>query len=138
MPRHKHFWLSTLAVVLAFACTAPIAQPQDKPNPVGVEAVLGTWNLAVQMRNRKLEPTVVISKDGDGPKGAYSTPGEKTLKDVKFESGELSFQAIHGDRNVLFSYKGKPSGNSIKGPVSVTFSDKSPGPLFSFVGTREE
>lgn len=85
--------------------------------------VEGVWKLGFTLESgRKLQSSIQV-KGGDTFSGDYvGISGQKArAKNVKFENGELSFDAPdHADGDLVFHYAGKVTGDRIKGTVSWT------------------
>ena len=108
-----------------------------KKNPLA--AVLGKWTLQVTRDNGETrESTIAITSGGGKLQGLYtSRRGEREAKNVQFKDGVLSFE-LSGETDrgdFRFVYKGKPSGNTIKGKVEFQFGDRTGSR--EFVGRRE-
>jgi hypothetical protein len=84
--------------------------------------VEGLWKITMAIESgEKFAPTIQIKGSGKTFTGEYiGIRGKKsTIKDVKFENGEISFDAPdRGDEDLVFHYAGKLSGDSVKGTVS--------------------
>jgi hypothetical protein len=131
--RSSNFIVAVLALVAAlglFAVTAGAAEEKD---------VVGTWKLKYDPGNGQThEPVLKITQDKAGLKGEFADGDQKMkVKEIQFKDGELRFK-VEGEYNgeaVAVTYKGKPTGDSIKGEGQWEYQGMNG--TFEFEGKRE-
>jgi hypothetical protein len=106
-----------VAVVLAFAVPAGAARAEDKPDPTG------TWKWTFTFGDQKRELSLKLKLDGDKLTGTYTGRDGKEgpIEDAAFKDGEVSFKVVREfmGNKVTVKYKGKVSGDTIKGKTEV-------------------
>ena len=96
--------------LFVFAATATA---QDKAK------LTGTWKWSVTINDQARETTLKLKLDGDKLTGTVvgRNNQDTPIEDAKFKDGEVSFKIVR-ERNgqkTTSTYKGKLSGDSIKG-----------------------
>jgi hypothetical protein len=85
----------------------------------GADAIVGEWQINVNMPARENIEKLTIMKNDDGTlAGTWEgRRGESTISDIKFEDGKLTFTRTmkFGDREMTWTYEGTVEGNQIKG-----------------------
>jgi hypothetical protein len=88
----------------------------------GAEAIVGEWQMNVNMPVRENIEKLTITKNADGTLAGKweGRRGESTISDVKFEGGKLTFTRISrfGDREFTSTFEGTVEGDNIKGVFS--------------------
>jgi hypothetical protein len=131
--RNSNFMVSVLALLAVagvFAATARAAEERD---------IVGTWKLKYDPGNGQThEPVLKITKDKAGLRGEFADGDQKMeVKEIQLKDGELRFK-VEGEYNgeaVSVTYKGKPSGDSIKGEGQWEYQGMNG--TFEFEGKRE-
>ena len=126
----KVSWLALVAVAGLFAGTARAADEKD---------VVGTWKLKYEPGDGQThEPVLKITKDKAGLKGEFVDGDRKMkVKEIQFKDGELHIK-VEGEFNgeaVSVTYKGKPTGGSIKGEAQWEYQGMTG--TYEFEGKRE-
>ena len=115
------------------------SRPWEAKRTVSLADALGLWKFKIERDNGEtMETSLTISKAGDKLKGLYKGPrSELEVKDISLKEGVLSFVVSRETDNGEFraTYKGKLSGNSIKGKIEYRFGDREG--TVDFVGQRE-
>ncbi|MCZ6794088.1 MAG: hypothetical protein O7J95_10810 [Planctomycetota bacterium] len=116
-----------------------VGEREAKKRP-RIADVIGTWTLEVTRDNGETrKSSISITLDGDKLKGRYTSRyGEREAKKLQLNGDVLSFE-LSGDTDrgsFLVVYKGKLSGDSIKGTSTFEFGDRKG--TRSFVGRREK
>ena len=101
---------------------------KKEKRPVKIAAILGKWNFEVTTDGGEtLKPSILITREGDRLKGLYTSRyGEREAKKIQLKGDALSFE-ISGETDnggFLIVYKGKLSGDSIKGTIDYQFGDR--------------
>ena len=115
---------SLIAVYAIFTLSGVVAiQAEDKKADAN-----GTWTWTTPARGDRPERKSTLSLKQDGAKltGKYSRPGrdgtarESKIEEGKVKDGELSFKITRefNDRTFVLNYKGKVSGDTLKGKIS--------------------
>ena len=115
---------SLIAVYAMFALSGVVAlQAEDKKADTS-----GTWTWTSPARGDRPErkSTLTLKQDGAKLTGKLSRPGrdgtarEAKIEEGKVKDGELSFKITRefGDRKFVLNYKGKVSGDTLKGKRS--------------------
>lgn len=92
-----------------------VGAADDKANPTG------TWKWEVMFKDQKREQTLKLKLEGDKLTGTM--PGRKDtetkIEDGKFKDGVVSFTVTRerGDQKFVTKYKGKLTGDTIKGTI---------------------
>jgi hypothetical protein len=85
----------------------------------GADAIVGEWQMNVNMPARENIEKLTITKNADGTlAGKWEAQrGESTISDVKFEAGKLTFTRTSkfGDREFTSTFEGTVEGDNIKG-----------------------
>ena len=120
---HRCEALALTAFVLGSVGLAGAAAAQDKADPTG------TWKWETTFKDQKREQTLKLKLEGDKLTGTM--PGRKDgqetkIEDGKFKDGEVSFTVTRerGDQKFVTKYKGKLTGDTIKGTIESSFGDK--------------
>ena len=115
--------LALAAFVLGSVGLAGAAAAQGKDDPTG------TWKWETMFKDQKREQTLKLKLEGDKLTGTM--PGRKEgqetkIEDGKFKDGELSFTVTRerGDQKFVTKYKGKLTGDTIKGTIESSFEGK--------------
>jgi hypothetical protein len=111
--RNCNFKVSMLTLLVVAGVSAVTARAAEEKD------VVGTWKLKYDPGNGQThEPVLKITQDKAGLKGEFADGDQKMkVKEIQFKDGELRFK-VEGEYNgeaVAVTYKGKPSGDSIKG-----------------------
>jgi hypothetical protein len=108
--------LALAAFVLGSVGLAGATAAQGKDDPTG------TWKWEMTFKDQKREQTLKLKLEGDKLTGTM--PGRKDgqetkIEDGKFKDGEVSFTVTRerGDTKIVTKYKGKLSGDTIKGTI---------------------
>jgi hypothetical protein len=116
--------------------------PWNATRSVQNDDVVGTWKLRIDANGQLLEPTVILSKEGDGLKARYKSPGNVALEldaqKVKIDKNELCF-SIETDfqgTKIKADFMGRPYGDSLRGTIDYVLGDDV-GEV-DFTGTREK
>jgi hypothetical protein len=122
--------LALVAVAVVFAGTARAAGEKD---------VVGTWKLKYDPGDGQThEPVLKITMDKGGLKGEFAEGDHKLkVKEIQLKDGELRFK-LEGEYNgdpVSATYKGKPTGDSIKGEAQWEYQGMTGS--YEFEGKRE-
>ena len=131
--RHSNFKVFLLALVAVAGIFAAMARGAEEKD------VVGTWKLKYEPGDGQThEPVLKIMKDRAGLKAEF-TDGEQKLKvkEIRFKDGELRFK-LEGEFNgdpVSVVFKGKPSGDSIKGEAEWEYQGMTG--TYEFEGKRE-
>src|SRR4051794_28109754 len=101
--------LRNLSLILFFAVAALAAD------------VTGKWNAAVQTDAGSGTPTFVLKQAGETITGTYSGQlGEAPVSGtIKGDDIEFSIKAAPQGETIVVKYKGKVTGNEIKGTVDL-------------------
>jgi hypothetical protein len=121
--RRKPAWrrctMRTLTIVASVFCLglANIAVAEENPD--------GTWKWTTNFQNQQREQTLKLKHDGDKLTGSMSgRQGNETKIDEggTWKDGEVSFSVTRERNGNKFTtkYKGKVSGDTIKGKVTNT------------------
>jgi hypothetical protein len=126
----KVSWLALVAVAGLFAGTARAADEKD---------VVGTWKLKYEPGDGQThEPVLKITKDKARFKGEFAEGDQKMkVKEIQLKDGELHIK-VEGEFNgeaVSVTYKGKPTGDSIKGEAQWEYQGMTG--TYEFEGKRE-
>lgn len=85
----------------------------------GADAIVGEWQMNVEMPEREIVDKLTITKDADGALvGKWEgRRGESIISDVKFEAGKLTFTRTirFGDREFTLTFEGTVEGDNMKG-----------------------
>ena len=108
--------LALAAFVLGSVGLAGTAAAQGKADPTG------TWKWETTFKDQKREQTLKLKLEGTKLTGTMPgrKEGEETkIEDGKFENGEVSFTVTRerGDMKFVTKYKGKLTGDTIKGTI---------------------
>lgn len=118
-----------LVVALAWAMTGLVAMAyaDDKANPTG------TWKWTPAARGGATTPpreqTIKLKLDGDKLTGAVVRGNNETaIEEASFKDGEVSFKTTveRNGMKTVTTYKGKVSGDSIKGKIETKRGDMEP------------
>src|SRR5262245_33328800 len=93
------------------------------------EGVEGTWRWPVTFRGRKFEMRVNLEQDGEivtGYMPAFGRRRKIEIKNGSFKDGEVYFEIERGagEEKVVTAYKGKQTGDTIKGTIQTTIEGK--------------
>ena len=83
-------------------------------------AVLGQWDLSLNLQGNEIEINLTITEDGDGLGGTWAGPAAtNTLSDVNFDGDSLSFsmQTQQGSLNVSFELEDDILNGSLSTPM---------------------
>ncbi len=113
----RQLGLTLLAVVLALGGVGSRVAADDKVDPVGA------WALKVQRPGRPVqESTLKLEKNGDQFVGAITDGQGRTgsIKDLQLKGSDISFrvETEREGQKFTFVYKGKLTGDTIKGTVA--------------------
>jgi hypothetical protein len=85
----------------------------------GADAIVGEWQINVNMPARENIEKLTITKNDDGTLAGKweGQRGESTISDMKFEAGKLTFTRTtkFGDREMTSTFEGTVDGDQIKG-----------------------
>lgn len=85
----------------------------------GADAIVGEWQMDVEMPEREIVEKLTITKNADGTLAGKweGRRGESTISDVKFEAGKLTFTRTikFGDREFTMTYEGTVEGDNMTG-----------------------
>lgn len=116
--------------------------PWTATRSVQNDDVLGTWKLRIDANGQILEPTLLVSKEGEGLKARYTSPGNVLLEldamKVKIDKNELCF-SIETDfqgTKIKADFMGRPYGDTLRGTIDYVLGDDV-GEV-DFTGTREK
>jgi hypothetical protein len=88
----------------------------------GADAIVGEWQMNVEMPEREIIEKLTITKNADGTLAGKweGQRGESTISDIKFEAGKLTFTRTirFGDREFSMTYEGTIEGDNMKGVFS--------------------
>ncbi|HEY3743464.1 MAG TPA: hypothetical protein VGL53_26640 [Bryobacteraceae bacterium] len=106
--------LRRLSIALLVACA--IALPT-----LAAEDVTGKWTFNVETDAGSGSPTFIFKQSGEALTGTYSGAfGEAPINGmVKGDSIEFTFKASSDGQEVTCKYRGKITGNQIKGNVDL-------------------
>jgi hypothetical protein len=94
----------------------------------GADAIVGEWQMNVNMPARENIEKLTITKNADGTLAGKweGRRGESTISDLKFEGGKLTFTRIarFGDREFTSTFSGVVEGDNIKGVFSSDRGDR--------------
>ena len=94
----------------------------------GADAIVGEWQMNVDMPAREIVEKLIITKNADGTLAGKweGRRGESTISDVKFEAGKLTFTRTNkfGDREFTMTFEGTVEGDNIKGVFSSERGDR--------------
>ena len=94
----------------------------------GADAIVGEWQMNVNMPARENIEKLTISKNADGTlSGKWEGQrGESTISAMKFEAGKLTFTRTtkFGDREMTSTFEGTVDGDQIKGTFSSERGDR--------------
>jgi hypothetical protein len=112
-----------LALVSLLFVVAPAvrAQADQKADPTG------TWKWKTNVMGQDVESQLKLKRDGDKLTGVIlGDDKEVKIEDGKFKDGEISFKALRTrmGQEVLVKYKGKLSGDTIKGKITAEIGDQ--------------
>jgi len=97
-----------------------------KREPAKAAAASGTWNTALIINDgNRIEGTLKLKQDGDKLTGAVARNDTETaIEDGKIAGDEITFKVIRerDGRKVTGKYKGKITGDSVKGKVESDWS----------------
>ena len=115
--------LALAAFVLGSVGLAGAAAAQGKDDPTG------TWKWEETVKDQKRERTLKLKLEGDKLTGTMPgrKDGEETkIEDGKFKDGEVSLTVTRerGDQKFVSKYKGKLTGDTIKGTIESSFGGK--------------
>ena len=101
--------------------------PWQPKRSVQMDDVVGTWEIHIETADGTVfEPTMTISKDGNGYKSIYTSMQGQVLdvKDLRVEDNMLKFTvtAEQDGYTMKVDYKGRPYGNRISGSLDYDFS----------------
>jgi hypothetical protein len=104
-----------------------------------LDDVFGKWQLRVETPDGHVfEPTLTLKTDGKEPAGVYATKelGDFKVKDIKIAGRELTYKvsADNDGQTFTVSYVAKPTGDAMKGNVTVEFGGQSA--KLDFTGKR--
>lgn len=81
----------------------------------------GTWSWTVERNGQSWDVTLKLKQEGDKLSGTMSgrQGSETAIEDAKVSGDEVSFRVVRtfNDRKMVQNFKGKVSGNEIKGTV---------------------
>jgi hypothetical protein len=109
------------ASVLVLAAPATRAQADKKADPTG------TWKWKTNVMGQELESQLKLKRDGEKLTGVIlGDDKEVKIEDGKFKDGEISFKAtrIRMGQEILVMYKGKLTGDTIKGKITAKVGDE--------------
>lgn len=116
--------------------------PWTATRSVQNDDVVGTWKLRIDANGQILEPTLIVSKEGDGLKARYTSPGNVALEldamKVKIDKNELCFSIatdFQGTK-IKADFMGRPYGDTLRGTIDYVLGDDV-GEV-DFTGTREK
>lgn len=109
---------ATLCVVtLGFVS---VAQAADDPT--------GSWKWTTMRGDRAVETTLKLKLEGDKLTGAVSGRNnqETAIEEASYKDGEITFKVTRERNGQKFTstYKGKVSGDTIKGTIELTRGDQ--------------
>ena len=85
----------------------------------GADAIVGQWQINVNMQARAMTEKLTITKNADGTLAGkwVGQRGENTISDLKFEAGKLTFtrKSKMGEREFTSTFDGTVEGDKIKG-----------------------
>lgn len=85
----------------------------------GADAIVGEWQMNVEMPEREIVEKLTITKNADGTLAGKweGQRGESIISDVKFEEGKLTFTRTirFGDREFTMTYEGTVEGDNMTG-----------------------
>ena len=94
----------------------------------GADAIVGEWQMNVNMPAREFVEKLIITKNADGTLACKweGRRGESTISDVKFEAGKLTFTRTSrfGDRESTSTFAGTVEGDNMKGVFSSERGDR--------------
>jgi hypothetical protein len=132
-PLQARLTIAVVSLLLAGFPPALWAQPPKEPT--------GAWEIRFNRPGRPPSVSVLkLEKSGDKYVGALTTEQGQTVRitDAQWKDGELSFQVTLERQGQKFNltYKGKVTGDTVKGQVSLKFlgQDRS----FDFEGARKK
>jgi hypothetical protein len=108
--QRRGLWRGLLAVACAMGLIAA-AKLAD---------ATGTWKWTVEFNGQSFEQTLKLKQDGTKLTGTLGRNNMETaIEDGKVDGDDVSFSVTRkfGDNTVVQKYKGKLSGDSIKGKV---------------------
>ena len=128
--------LSTLLLILvlaaSFGCASAgggggagggaAAAPAAPPPP----AVVGTWNLVIEVPTGNQEPTFTVSGTADSLTGVMVSPqGELPVENVAFKEGMLTFtlNVDAGGQQLALDFSGTVDGDSLSGVFNSDFGE---------------
>jgi hypothetical protein len=112
-----------LACGLALASLLVIGWPAQAEDAKKADPT-GTWKWKTNVMGMEVESVLKLKRDRDKLSGLIvGDDKEVKITDGKFKDGEVTFKAVRvrGGQEVLVSYKGKLSGDTIKGTIAVDF-----------------
>ena len=132
--RSRNFKVSMLVLIAVAGVFATTARAADE------KGVVGTWKLKYDPGDGQThEPVLKITKDKAGLKGEFADGDQKLkVKEIQLKDGELRFK-VEGEYNgdpVSIAYKGKPTGDSIKGEAQWEYQGMTG--TYEFEGKREK
>jgi hypothetical protein len=105
-----------LAIGLAASTLAPAAWAVEK-----LADATGTWKWTVERNGQTIEQSIKLKQEGTKLTGMHigRNNTETAIEDGKVDGDEVSFTLtrMFGDNKVVQKYKGKLSGDTIKGKV---------------------
>jgi hypothetical protein len=94
----------------------------------GADAIVGEWQMNVNMPARENVEKLTITKKADGTlEGKWeSRRGENTITNMKFEGGKLTFKRTSnfGGREMIADYEGTVEGDKIMGKFASERGDR--------------
>jgi hypothetical protein len=100
--------------------SATNAQAEKKLDPSG------TWKWSTNVMGQEIETTLKLKLEGEKLTGIiHGDDKEVKIEDARFKDGELSFKALRArsGQELLVKYKGKLTGDAIKGKITVSIGD---------------
>jgi len=95
--------------------------PWTPKRSVQLDDVVGQWDITIDADGNKLEPSIVITKSGDGLKGRYTvaegTVVEATGLKIRDNKHEFRMEATISGRKIRADYSGRPYGPIMKGSI---------------------
>lgn len=85
----------------------------------GTDAIVGTWEMSVNMPAREMIDKLTITQNADGTLAGKweGQRGESTISNLKFDGGKLTFTRMSsfGGREMTSDFEGTIEGDTIKG-----------------------
>jgi hypothetical protein len=131
--RSSNFKVSVFALIAVAGVCAGTARAAEEKD------VVGTWKLKCEPGDgQTYEPVLKITKDKARLKAEFVDGDQKMeVKEIQLKDGELRFK-VEGEHNgdpVSVTYKGKPTGDSIKGEARWEYQGMTG--TYEFEGKRE-